>query len=94
MIKQNYFLLVLIILVGISSCKQITKATDYITQPTAREIYARNFEDYDIAYAAWSSNFESSKNDSLEITIPFVENIQLHGKNLQVYYASQIYIPA
>jgi murein DD-endopeptidase MepM/ murein hydrolase activator NlpD len=85
LLKQNSIFFLLLIFFGITSCKQITKATDFITKPTAKEIYARDFEDNDLLFSEWNSNFESSKKDSLKIKLPFTENIQLHCQNLQSY---------
>ena len=60
------------------SCKQLTKATDFITQPTAKEIYARDFEDTDVVFNTWAKNFEVSKNDSLKINLPSgISSLQL-----------------
>ena len=42
---------------AIVSCNQIQKATDAITQPTAREVYARSFEKDDNNYNEWDHAF-------------------------------------
>ncbi|WP_379952893.1 peptidoglycan DD-metalloendopeptidase family protein [Dokdonia sp. R78006] len=46
-----------LLLLAIVSCSQIQKATDAITQPTAREVYARGFEKDDSIYNSWNSAF-------------------------------------
>ncbi len=46
-----------LLLLAIVSCNQIQKATDAITQPTAREVYARGFEKDDSIYNSWNSAF-------------------------------------
>jgi len=42
---------------AIVSCNQIQKATDAITQPTAREVYARGFKKNDSMYNSWNTAF-------------------------------------
>ena len=46
-----------LLLLATVSCNQIQKATDAITQPTAREVYARGFEKDDSIYKSWNSAF-------------------------------------
>lgn len=46
-----------LLLLATVSCNQIQKATDAITQPTAREVYARDFEKDDSIYKSWNSAF-------------------------------------
>lgn len=58
----------------ICSCNQIQKTADAILKPDARELYAREFADYDLNFQEWKTAFEVSKNDSLAITLPYVEN--------------------
>ena len=50
-IKACIFLLFMVM---IYSCKQIRKVTDVIVQPTARELYAREFENLDsLRFNSW-----------------------------------------
>ena len=51
-----YFSVIAVIFVV--SCDKITKATDFITQPTAREIYARNFKNDSVPYIEWNAAFK------------------------------------
>ncbi|WP_160164956.1 hypothetical protein [Dokdonia sp. PRO95] len=46
-----------LLLLAIVSCNQIQKVTDAITQPTAREVYARGFEKDDSIYNSWNYAF-------------------------------------
>ena len=74
----------------IASCQQLTNATDFITQPTAKEIYARDFEDADVIFNTWTKNFEVSKNDSLKINLPYLEQVQLHNNYQKTYLQKEL----
>lgn len=51
----------------------ITKVTDVITNPTAREVYAREFKDSKIAYDQWEAAYAAAVNDSLTVGLPYGE---------------------
>lgn len=73
----------------ILGCKQIRKVTDIIVQPSARELYAREFQDSDtLGLIAWKDEFQKAKNDSLTIILPYVE-IGSYFKNRNVVYSYQ-----
>ena len=55
------------------SCGKLTQVTDVITQPTAREVYARNFDADSLPYRLWTNAFQNALNDSLQITSPYQE---------------------
>ncbi|SRX73268.1 L-Ala--D-Glu endopeptidase [Aequorivita antarctica] len=70
----------------ISGCKEeIQKAADVIVQPTAREVYERNFSKNDSLLIRWKNAFESAKKDSLQITLPYSESGVFSKENLNVY---------
>lgn len=56
---------IVILLLLMTCCKQVRKATDILTQPTAREIYARDFDDIDSLYVLWNSAFAKAYKDTL-----------------------------
>ena len=56
-----------------AGCKQITKVTDVITQPSPREVYARNFKNDTLRYAKWKTSFERAQHDSLFLKMPYLE---------------------
>ncbi|PKA99902.1 SH3 domain-containing protein [Flavobacteriaceae bacterium MAR_2009_75] len=64
---------VLAIFVLLITCKQVRKATDLITKPSARELYARNHENDSVRFPLWKKSFESSLKDSLSIDLPYSE---------------------
>jgi murein DD-endopeptidase MepM/ murein hydrolase activator NlpD len=79
-------LLLLITIVVVSmGCRQIQKATDVITNPTAREVYARNFEKENIQFQAWKAAYTRAKNDSLEVKLPYTESGTFNSDRLSVY---------
>ena len=55
------------------TCKQVRKAADLITKPSARELYVRNHENDSVRFPLWKKSFESSLKDSLSIDPPYSE---------------------
>lgn len=81
--NSRIFFFVFLCVLG--SCKQVQKISDVFVQPTAREIYARNFEDGDLNYFRWNRAFELALEDSLQITLPFYEVGEFSPQNFPVY---------
>ncbi len=63
-------LLAVLVLVG---CKEVRKITDTITNPSAREVYARSFTEDSTVYVTWQKHFRNALRDSIEIDIPYTE---------------------
>ncbi|QNJ97302.1 peptidoglycan DD-metalloendopeptidase family protein [Constantimarinum furrinae] len=78
-------LLVCTLVVLSLSCRQIQKATDVITNPTAREVYERNFYKEDSRYLAWKEAYTRARKDSLEIDLPYSEAGQFSSSHHSVY---------
>ncbi len=70
--NKKYIILTLYC-IGFLGCKQITKATDLIINPTPREVYAREFKNDSLNFPEWNRAYESALMDSLDITFPYVE---------------------
>ena len=51
----------------------ITKVTDAITQPTAREVYAREFKGNEALFNQWEMVYKNAISDSLEVNLPYGE---------------------
>lgn len=68
-----------------TACKQVRKAADVIVQPTAREVYERNFSKNDSLLLKWNNAFEKAKNDSIQITLPYSESGVFSDENFNVY---------
>jgi len=80
--KYIFFISILLLALG---CNQIQKAKDVITNPTAREVYERDFEKNDSLLIRWKLAFERSKNDSIQITLPYSESGLFSEDNFNVY---------
>lgn len=57
-----------------SACKKITKATDFITKPSAREVYERELVKDSSLYNRWENEFIIAKNESVTTKLPYVES--------------------
>ncbi|MDN3722853.1 M23 family metallopeptidase [Aequorivita sp. SDUM287046] len=78
------YILILFSLI-IVSCKQVQKVADVVIQPTAREVYERNFKKDDPLLVRWQNAFEKAKRDSLQITLPYSESGIFSSENFLVY---------
>ncbi|WP_203294550.1 M23 family metallopeptidase [Luteirhabdus pelagi] len=83
----------------LTACSQIQKATDVITNPTAREVYARNFSEENVQYQQWKTAFEAGKRDSLAISLPYLEsgqyqypNRNAHSYNIDLQEGEQLQV--
>lgn len=72
--KTSYIPIVFGLLLLVMSCEQIQKATDVVTNPTAREVYERNFKKGDSLYMQWDEAFQKAQQDSIWATLPYVES--------------------
>ena len=91
-----YFIILLLLLVG---CEQIQKATDVVTNPTARELYDRNFEKNDSVLLSWKQAFRSAQKDSTIVTLPYTETgvfsaekFNVHSYNIQLREGEQLVV--
>ncbi len=69
----------------ITGCNKLTQVTDVITQPTAREVYARNFDNDSLPYLNWNRAFARALQDSVEVKLPYAEQGVFNADNLPVY---------
>ena len=67
----------LVLIISCSGCSGIstgfTKVADAITNPTAREVYAREFKDNKDQFAAWENAYTNAIADSLQVVLPYGE---------------------
>ncbi|TVZ26458.1 murein DD-endopeptidase MepM/ murein hydrolase activator NlpD [Gillisia sp. Hel_I_86] len=78
-----YLFLLLLVLEG---CSKIDKARDFLTNPTAREVYQRDLKISDELFAIWESEKDKSlKNDSISIGLPYRESGRFFPKSFLVY---------
>src|SRR5690606_23847129 len=71
--KLNYSLAIILIVAFSISCSEIRSVTDIVTQPTARELYKREFKDSLWKFDEWQSNANRALKDSLFIDLPYNE---------------------
>lgn len=80
----NYLGLTLLLFL-ITGCSQIQKVTDIVIQPTAREVYARDFKETDSLFVKWTNSMAKAKNNSLQVTAPFILNGNFSSNELSSY---------
>lgn len=83
--KKRFWYFSIFILVVFFGCEEVQKAADVVIQPTAREVYERNFKKNDSLLLQWKNAFEIAKKDNLQITLPYSESGIFSEENLNVY---------
>lgn len=83
--KNSFWYVSILILVFIFGCDEVQRVADVVIQPTAREVYERNFKKDDSPLLQWKKAFEISKEDNLQITLPYSESGVFSKDNLNVY---------
>lgn len=82
--KQIKILGLLLILI-ISGCSQVNKASDFITNPTAKEQYKRDFNVSDELFSIWENSAETAFQDSVSVNLPYAETGKFFPKSFAVY---------
>lgn len=82
--KQIKILSLFLILI-ISGCSQVNKASDFITNPTAKEQYKRDFNVSDELFQIWEGAAQTAFRDSVEISLPYAETGKFFPKSLPIY---------
>lgn len=80
----------LLLAISCPSCSGIgtglTRVTDAITNPTAREVYAREFKgDEKIVLDIWENAYKSALNDCITVTMPYGEKGNFNPVQNHVY---------
>ena len=70
--KLYIFLLIIFSLTLVTNCSKIQSITDAVTNPSAREVYAREFEADNIDFIQWKNEFELAKVNKLQVEFPIV----------------------
>ena len=68
-----------------AACSQINKASDFITNPTAKEKYQRDFDISDELFQLWQSRVELALMDSVHIELPYAETGKFSPRDFQIY---------
>lgn len=78
-------LLALGVVTVILGCEQIQKAADVVTNPTARELYERNFNKEDSLVILWKEALQNAQQDSILVTLPYAESGHYSSEYFYVY---------
>ncbi|MBY8961282.1 peptidoglycan DD-metalloendopeptidase family protein [Flavobacterium sp. D11R37] len=78
-------LLLIFLVLQCSGCSGIQKVTDTITNPTAREIYKREFRDNEQVYNNWQAAYQTALTDSTTVSLPYVEKGKFSTDINEVY---------
>lgn len=81
-LKITILLLTLILLAG---CSQLNKATDLITNPTAKERYKRDYKISDELFQIWEDQQALALVDSVKIETPFLQAGNFKPRSFPVY---------
>ena len=78
-------ILLLLTLIVAAGCSQLNKATDLITNPTAKERYQRDFKISDELFRIWEDQLDLALTDSVKIETPFLQAGHFTPKSFPVY---------
>ena len=81
--KQYLFYIFLALI--FASCSRLNKATDFITNPTAKEVYKRDYNISEELYSLWEQQHEIGLQDSLKIELPYAENGHFSPRSFPIY---------
>lgn len=73
-----------LLLVSIS-CSRISQATDFITNPSAKEIYEREFKTSPELFSYWEAQGQRAFQDSVFVSLPYSEVGKFLPKSYPVY---------
>ena len=77
--------LLLLTLIFVTGCSQLNKATDLISNPTAKERYKRDFQVSDELFQLWEDQTDLAMRDSVKIETPFLQAGHFKPRNFPVY---------
>ncbi len=69
----------------LAGCSGITKLTDSIVQPSARDVYKREFKENKELFADWESEFRGAADNGLLIDLPYKETGSFNPINNSIY---------
>ncbi|SHG00062.1 Murein DD-endopeptidase MepM and murein hydrolase activator NlpD, contain LysM domain [Salegentibacter echinorum] len=69
----------------ICGCSHLDKASDFITNPTAKEQYKRNFNISNELFEIWENSAKTAFQDSVSVTLPYAETGKFFPKSFPVY---------
>lgn len=81
-LKITLFILTLILLAG---CSQLNKATDLVTNPTAKERYKRDLKISDELFNLWEDQINLALSDSIKVETPYLQAGHFKPRSFPVY---------
>lgn len=84
-LKLLRYLVFGVIVIFIYSCSQVNKVTDFMTNPSAKELYEREFKDAPERYALWEQQAQIALLDSVAVSLPYSEAGAFRPGNLSTY---------
>lgn len=72
----TYPLFAFLAIICVFGCSEIRTVADVISNPSAREIYRREFKNKEEIFSQWQFYYENAFNDSLEVKLPYGEKGQ------------------
>ncbi|HLT33982.1 MAG TPA: M23 family metallopeptidase, partial [Aquaticitalea sp.] len=89
--KSYYRYILFFLSLLVLGCSEIRKVTDVVTNPSAREVYARNFDKEDALYHQWQKQLELARSNKLYLQLPSVISGQFDSVNMSaVGYTVQL----
>jgi murein DD-endopeptidase MepM/ murein hydrolase activator NlpD len=82
---KQFKIISLLLILLISGCSQFNKASDLLTNPTAKEQYKRDLEISDELFQIWKNTAEIAFRDSIAINLPYAETGKFFPKSFPVY---------
>jgi murein DD-endopeptidase MepM/ murein hydrolase activator NlpD len=78
-------LLIILTAVILTGCSQLNKSSDYITNPTAKEVYKRDFNLSDSLFTLWNNQVDLALKDSVQVELPYAEKGKFLPRAFPVY---------
>ncbi|MHA7944546.1 peptidoglycan DD-metalloendopeptidase family protein [Formosa sp. 3Alg 14/1] len=67
---MKHFIIILLTLVVLASCKQAQKITDAISKPSAKTVFERDFKDNDSIFKHYENRYYNAQNNDLQVELP------------------------
>lgn len=75
----------ILILLLFGSCKQLNKASDLISNPSAKEQYQRDYNVSNELFRLWEDQVDVALRDSIFISLPYLEEGKFQPRSFPVY---------
>ncbi|MDT0643149.1 M23 family metallopeptidase [Zunongwangia sp. F363] len=75
----------ILVVLAIAGCSQLNKASDYITNPSAKAVYKRDFNVSDTLFGLWENQVQLALNDSVQVEAPYIEKGLFLPRTFPIY---------